>query len=85
MKALYKGLVVTALISVALIAATTHLFLGFGTTFKAGAVAFTGTGLFICAMIGLAVTGLLVWITEYYTGTGYRPVRSIAEASTTGH
>ncbi|MFM8988094.1 MAG: sodium-translocating pyrophosphatase, partial [Alphaproteobacteria bacterium] len=85
MKALYKGLVVTALISVVLIAATTHLFLGFGTTFKAGAVAFTGTGLFICAMIGLAVTGLLVWITEYYTGTGYRPVRSIAEASTTGH
>ncbi|MBM3478737.1 MAG: sodium-translocating pyrophosphatase [Alphaproteobacteria bacterium] len=85
MKALYKGLVVTALISVVLIAATTHLFLGFGTVFKAGAVSFSGTGLFICAMIGLVVTGLLVWITEYYTGTAYRPVRSIAEASTTGH
>ena len=85
MKALYKGLVVTALISVVLIAATTHLFLGFGTVFKAGAVSFSGTGLFVCAMIGLVVTGLLVWITEYYTGTAYRPVRSIAEASTTGH
>jgi len=85
MKALYKGLVVTALISVALIAATTHLFLGFGTVFKSGSVVFSGGGLFVCAMIGLAVTGLLVWITEYYTGTGYRPVRSIAEASTTGH
>ena len=46
---------------------------------------FTGWDLFICMMIGLAVTGLLVWITEYYTGTEYRPVRSIAKASVTGH
>ena len=46
---------------------------------------FTGTSLFICMMIGLAVTGLLVWITEYYTGTNYRPVKSIARASVTGH
>ena len=85
MKALYKGLVVTGVISVVLIALTIQSFLGFGTSFKSGTVAFTGFGLFICAMIGLAVTGLLVWITEYYTGTAYRPVRSIAEASTTGH
>ena len=46
---------------------------------------FTGMSLFICMMIGLAVTGLLVWITEYYTGTNYRPVKSIAKASATGH
>lgn len=46
---------------------------------------FTGWDLVICMMIGLAVTGLLVWITEYYTGTQYRPVRSIAKASVTGH
>src|SRR3546814_903874 len=46
---------------------------------------FTGMGLFWCAMVGLAVTGLLVWITEYYTGTNFRPVRSIAKASETGH
>ena len=46
---------------------------------------FTGWDLFWCMMIGLAVTGLLVWITEYYTGTNYRPVRSIARASVTGH
>ena len=46
---------------------------------------FTGTSLFLCMMIGLAVTGLLVWITEYYTGTNYRPVKSIAKASVTGH
>jgi len=46
---------------------------------------FTGWALFACMMIGLVVTGLLVWITEYYTGTNYRPVRSIAKASQTGH
>ncbi|ATY32479.1 sodium-translocating pyrophosphatase [Sphingomonas psychrotolerans] len=46
---------------------------------------FTGWDLIYCMMIGLAVTGLLVWITEYYTGTNYRPVRSIAKASETGH
>jgi K(+)-stimulated pyrophosphate-energized sodium pump len=47
--------------------------------------AFTGMDLFWCALVGLAVTGLIVWITEYYTGTNYRPVRSIAKASQTGH
>ncbi|MET0922646.1 MAG: sodium-translocating pyrophosphatase [Xanthobacteraceae bacterium] len=46
---------------------------------------YTGMGLFYCMLIGLAVTGLLVWITEYYTGTNFRPVRSIAKASETGH
>jgi K(+)-stimulated pyrophosphate-energized sodium pump len=50
-----------------------------------GADAFTGMDLFWCMMIGLAVTGLIVWITEYYTGTNYRPVKSIAKASETGH
>ncbi len=49
------------------------------------AVTFTGMGLFWCMMIGLALTGALVWITEYYTGTNYRPVKSIAKASETGH
>jgi K(+)-stimulated pyrophosphate-energized sodium pump len=44
-----------------------------------------GMDLFWCALIGLAVTGALVWITEYYTGTNYRPVKSIAKASVTGH
>jgi len=46
---------------------------------------FTGMDLFWCALVGLAVTGLIVWITEYYTGTNYRPVQSIAKASQTGH
>jgi K(+)-stimulated pyrophosphate-energized sodium pump len=47
--------------------------------------AFTGWDLFWCSMVGLAITGLIIWITEYYTGTNYRPVRSIAKASETGH
>ncbi len=55
-----------------------------GPTPEAG-LSFTGWDLFWCMMIGLAVTGLLVWITEYYTGTNYRPVKSIAKASVTGH
>ncbi len=52
---------------------------------QAVAGGFTGMDLFWCMLIGLAVTGLIVWITEYYTGTKYRPVKSIAQASVTGH
>jgi K(+)-stimulated pyrophosphate-energized sodium pump len=46
---------------------------------------FSGMSLFLCALLGLVITGLIIWITEYYTGTKYRPVRSIAKASETGH
>ncbi|QIG79177.1 sodium-translocating pyrophosphatase [Stakelama tenebrarum] len=91
MGALYKGFWATALISVPAIYAVTSAALGdmnatIGGGFTgADGPSFTGWGLFICMMIGLAVTGLLVWITEYYTGTEYRPVRSIAKSSETGH
>jgi K(+)-stimulated pyrophosphate-energized sodium pump len=85
MGALYKGLIVTAVLSAALIAVIIGAFVGFGATFQAGSLAITGSQLFGCAVVGLAVTGLLVWITEYYTSTAYRPVRSVAKASTTGH
>ena len=85
MKALYKGLVVTGVASAVLIGIITHLYIGFSTPYTIGALTFTGASLFYCALVGLAVTGLLVWITEYYTGTNFRPVQSIAEASTTGH
>ncbi|HNB26758.1 MAG TPA: sodium-translocating pyrophosphatase [Alphaproteobacteria bacterium] len=85
MGALYKGLIATGVISIGLIAVVTHLVFGFDAVFTGTAVTLTGASLFWCAAIGLAVTGLLVWITEYYTSTAYRPVRSVAQASTTGH
>ncbi len=86
MKALYKGLIVTGLLSVVAIALVIATFVGFGTAMpmsQGGAV--TGFDLFLCAIVGLLVTGFIVWITEYFTSTEYRPVRSIALASTTGH
>jgi K(+)-stimulated pyrophosphate-energized sodium pump len=85
MKALYKGLIVTGVISIVLVGLLINWYLGFSTSYMIGALSFTGRHLFYCALTGLAVTGLLVWITEYYTGVDYRPVRSIADASTTGH
>ncbi|KAF0224729.1 MAG: K(+)-stimulated pyrophosphate-energized sodium [Rhodospirillaceae bacterium] len=86
MKALYKGLIVTGLLSVVLIAGTIMIaFGGFTAVYDMSGRPVTGLNLFVCAMFGLVVTGLLVWITEYYTGTDYRPVRSVAQASTTGH
>jgi K(+)-stimulated pyrophosphate-energized sodium pump len=85
MKALYKGLLVTGIASAVLIAIVTHMYIGFYTSYTISGQAFTGRHLYYCALTGLAVTGLLVWITEYYTGTHYRPVQSIAESSTTGH
>jgi len=86
MKALYKGLLVTGILSAALIAGVlVYGFGGFQASFDAAGRTITGTNLYTCAMIGLVVTGLLVWITEYYTGTDYRPVQSVAQASVTGH
>ena len=86
MKALYKGLIVTGLLSVVAIALVIATFVGFGTAMPMGqGGAVTGFDLFLCAIVGLLVTGFIVWITEYFTSTEYRPVRSIALASTTGH
>jgi K(+)-stimulated pyrophosphate-energized sodium pump len=86
MGALYKGLIATGAISAVLIAIMVQLSFGFGTpiALNSGATV-TGMSIFGCALIGLAVTGLLVWITEYYTATTFRPVKSVANASTTGH
>ena len=85
MAALYKGLVGSAVLSAVLIAAIVGAWIGFDTVYEAGARDVTGGALFVCALVGLAVTGLLVWITEYYTSTAFRPVRSVARASETGH
>ena len=85
MRALYKGFIVSALLSAVLILHLTRHMLGLGSQFVADGVMFTGLDVFLCTLVGLGVTGALVWITEYYTSTHYRPVRSVAKASTTGH
>ena len=89
MGALYRGLIVTGALSIVAIAIVVAVTAGFSTPIPLAvgtlASSVTGLSLFLCALVGLAVTGLIVWITEYYTSTEYRPVRSIAQASTTGH
>jgi len=84
MGALYKGFIASAVISGALIAVVISQMMGFDATFTMKGVAVTGMDLFICTVTGLVVTGLIVWITEYYTGTEHRPVQSVAKASVTG-
>ena len=89
MGALYKGFITTAVLSIPAIYYVTMRTLGdmntpIGVELD-GTGGFTGMALFWSMMVGLAVTGLIIWITEYYTGTQYRPVRSIAKSSETGH
>jgi len=85
MNALYKGFVASAVISAALVAGVIHYWIGFATQFTVAGQTFTGLSLVYAAVIGLVVTGLLIWITEYYTGTGRGPVVSVAKAAETGH
>ncbi len=86
MAALYKGVIAAGVLSALAIAGTISVMLGFDVALPmVGGVTTTGARLFGCAITGLVVTGLLVWITEYYTSTEYRPVRSIANSSITGH
>lgn len=82
MGALYKGLIATGVLSLLGVALAIHWLVGFG---ELAGVKYTGLALFECGVVGLAVTGLIIWITEYYTGTDYRPVKSIASSSVTGH
>ncbi|MEP0275210.1 MAG: sodium-translocating pyrophosphatase, partial [Nitratireductor sp.] len=85
MGALYKGLIVTGLLTVIGIGAATSLTIGWNDITLADGTTINGTSLFLCGIVGLLVTGLIVVITEYYTGTNKRPVNSIAQASVTGH
>ena len=85
MNALYKGFIVTALSSLIILIPITDYVVGFNSEFEISGKNFTGLDLYYCGIIGLIITGLLIWVTEYYTGTNYRPVKSIARSSTTGH
>ena len=90
MGAMYKGFLVTAVLSIPAIWWAISYALGdMEAMLSYGApgaeVAFNGRILFYCSLLGLVITGLIIWITEYYTGTNYRPVKSIAKASETGH
>ena len=85
MGALYRGFVATAILSLIVLYFVTELVVGFNTTLSIDDISFNGLDLYICGVIGLAITGLIIWITEYYTGVDYRPVQSIAKSSETGH
>ncbi|HEY5963509.1 MAG TPA: sodium-translocating pyrophosphatase [Xanthobacteraceae bacterium] len=85
MGALYKGLIATGVLSLVGVAVVVYWLIGFDTPLRAGNASFTGVTLVWCGIVGLVVTGLIIWITEYYTGTDYRPVKSIAASSVTGH
>jgi len=87
MGALYKGFIATGVMSLILLFPVTMLIFpdGMATAFTVGGASFTAMSLFWCGVAGLVVTTLIIVITEYYTGTGYRPVRAVAQASVTGH
>ncbi len=85
MGALYKGFLASAILSIIVLLPVTALTVGLNDVMKVGGISFTGWNLYFCGVTGLGVTGLIIWITEYYTGTKFRPVKSIAAASVTGH
>jgi len=85
MGAMYKGFIASAVLSAVVLWPVTQYVVGMDTVMTARGISFNGLDLYICGIIGLFVTGAIIWITEYYTGTEYRPVRSVAAASVTGH
>jgi len=84
MPALYRGFIVSAVLSGVVFWPITEWVVGWNTEFMIGDVASSGSDLFLCGLIGLVVTGLMIWVTEYYTSTEFNPVKSIAKASETG-
>jgi K(+)-stimulated pyrophosphate-energized sodium pump len=86
MGALYKGLIVTGVLSAGVVAYVVNVEIGAAREFTTTTgLVFNGENILYSALIGLLVTGLIVWVTEYYTSTAYRPVKSVASASATGH
>jgi len=85
MLALYKGFIVTAIASLIILYPLTDYVIGFTNEYTVNGKIFNGKSLYYCGVVGLVITGLIIWVTEYYTGTNYRPVKSVALSSTTGH
>jgi len=85
MGALYKGFIVTAITSLLILYPVTSSIVGLSESYTNSGETFNGMDLYICGVVGFVITGLLIWITEYYTGTTYRPVKTVAQSSTTGH
>jgi len=85
MGALYKGFIATAILSILILYPITDAIIGLNTKYSSSNADFTGLGLYQCGVIGLIITGLIIWVTEYYTGTKFRPVISVAKSSVTGH
>ena len=85
MGALYKGFIASAILSFIGIYLVIELFVGMDTVFTYSGGNFSSMDIFLCSIVGLVVTALFIWVTEYYTSTNYRPVRSVAKASETGH
>jgi len=85
MGALYKGFIATAILSIIILYPVTDKIIGLNSYYSSTNSNFSGFDLYICGVVGLIITGLIIWVTEYYTGTNYRPVKSVAKSSTTGH
>ena len=85
MGALYKGFIASAVLSLIALYFVTDAVIGLDTQRVIEGQVFNGMSLYICGVLGLAITGLIIWITEYYTGVNFRPVKSVAAASETGH
>ena len=85
MGALYKGFIASAVLSLVALYFVTDWIIGLDSVYTVGTQSFTGMSLYLSGVVGLAVTGLIIWVTEYYTGVNFRPVKSIAAASVTGH
>ena len=85
MGALYKGFVATAVLSLVILYPVTDKIIGLNNIYSSTNAEFTGFSLYLCGVVGLIITGLIIWVTEYYTGTKFRPVISVAKSSVTGH
>ncbi|MBL70081.1 MAG: sodium-translocating pyrophosphatase [Rhodobiaceae bacterium] len=85
MGALYKGFIASAVLSLIALYFVTDAIIGLDTQRVIEGQVFNGMSLYLCGVLGLAITGLIIWITEYYTGVNFRPVKSVAAASETGH